>query len=156
MSTGEVGVPERRETPPEKPELDLAAVKGESFSARLRRLFEMVHPLDRGEFTPTEVGRALGVSHVLVWQWKTGRQNDPKRSQMHALAEFFGVPPGYFYDDETAGKVAEELELVRAMREAGVEQIALRAAGLSPGSMRHVLDTINHVRSLEGLPNIEN
>ncbi|WP_269801410.1 hypothetical protein [Streptomyces odonnellii] len=41
------------------------------------------------------------------------------------------------------------------MREAGVEQLAMRAAGLSPQSMRHVLDTINHVRALEGLPDIE-
>ncbi|MYZ37666.1 MULTISPECIES: helix-turn-helix transcriptional regulator [unclassified Streptomyces] len=97
-------MPEGTETPPEKPELGLAAVKGEPFSERLRRLFEIVRPPDRGEFTPAEVGRALGVSHVLVWQWKTGRQNDPKRSQMHALAEFFGVPSGYFYDDETAGR----------------------------------------------------
>ncbi|MER8069343.1 helix-turn-helix domain-containing protein [Streptomyces sp. NPDC094034] len=129
-------------------------VAGESFARRLNRLFDVVHPKDRGAYTNAEVAADMGVSAVLVSRWRTGRAADPRRGQMEGLAGFFGVPPAYFVENETAGKITDELEMVRVMRENGVQRVALRAAGLSPESMKTVLTMIHHVRASEGLPRL--
>ncbi len=47
--------------------------------------------------------------------------------------------------------VDDDLDLVAAMRDAGVRQVALRARGLSPQTLRHVTAMIDAARGLEGL-----
>ena len=71
---------------------------------------------------------------------------------IEALAGFFGVPPAYFFDDETAARVEAELDLLVAMKDAAVQKVALRAAGLSPRSLDSIAEVIERVRELEGLP----
>ena len=44
-----------------------------------------------------------------------------------------------------------ELDLVVALREGPIRQIALRAAGLSTDSLRAIAEMVEHVRRLEGL-----
>lgn len=46
----------------------------------------------------------------------------------------------------------EEAAIVEAMRDGGVRDVALLAAGLSQDSLEHVRQPLEHVRSLEGLP----
>ncbi|MFI7243646.1 XRE family transcriptional regulator [Streptomyces qinglanensis] len=129
----------------------------DAFSERLNRLFEMVHPPDRGPYTNQEVAALLRerggptLSHVYLWQLRTGRRDNPTRRHLEGLAEFFGVPVAYFFDEDTALRVSEELAFVRRMRESGVQRVAARAAGLSPRSMEQVLATIEHIREREGL-----
>ncbi|HWM40052.1 MAG TPA: helix-turn-helix domain-containing protein [Streptomyces sp.] len=129
----------------------------DAFGERLNRLFEAVHPPDRGPYTNQEVAALLRerggptLSHVYLWQLRTGRRDNPTRRHLEGLAGFFGVPVAYFFDDETAAKVSEELEIIRRMRESGVQRVAARAAGLSPQSVEQVLATIEHIRRREGL-----
>jgi len=129
----------------------------DAFGERLNRLFEVVHPPDRGPYTNQEVAALLRerggptLSHVYLWQLRTGRRDNPTRRHLEGLAGFFGVPVAYFFDDETAAKVSEELEIIRRMRESGVQRVAARAAGLSPQSVEQVLATIEHIRRREGL-----
>ncbi len=86
-----------------------------------------------------------------MWQLRTGRRDNPTRRHLEGLAEFFGVPVAYFFDEDTALRVSEELAFVRRIRESGVQRVAARAAGLSPRSMEQVLATIEHIREREGL-----
>jgi hypothetical protein len=65
------------------------------------------------------------------------------------------VPPSYFFDEDAARRIDAQLELLAAMRDAAVRQIALRAADLSPESLRSLADLIERWRQLEGLPNGE-
>ncbi|WP_431045557.1 helix-turn-helix domain-containing protein [Streptomyces sp. P1-3] len=129
----------------------------DTFGERLNRLFELVHPPGRGPYTNHEVAELLRergrptVSHVYLWQLRTGRRDNPTRRHLEALAEFFGVPVAYFFDDDTAVKVGSELEFVRHLRESGVRRVAARVAGLSPQSMEQILATIEHIREREGL-----
>lgn len=124
-------------------------------SERLNRLFELVHPPDRGPYTNQEVAEllrergGLTLSHVYLWQLRTGRRSNPTRRYLEALAEFFGVPVAYFFEDATAVKVESELELVRRMRESGVQRVAARVAGLSPQSVDQVLAFIEQIREQE-------
>ncbi|WP_245694343.1 helix-turn-helix domain-containing protein [Streptomyces abyssalis] len=117
----------------------------------------MVHPPDRGPYTNQEVAALLRerggptLSHVYLWQLRTGRRDNPTRRHLEGLAEFFGVPVAYFFDEGTALKVSEELEIIRRIRDSGVQRVAARAAGLSPQSVEQVLATIEHIREKEGL-----
>jgi hypothetical protein len=62
------------------------------------------------------------------------------------------VPVNYFFNDEVATRVNAELDLLVALRDGHIRQIALRAAGLSTESLRAIAEMVEHVRRLEGLP----
>jgi hypothetical protein len=63
------------------------------------------------------------------------------------------VPASYFLDDDTAAEIDAQLELLAAIRDAKVAELALRAQGLSSASLDTIADMIERVRQLEGLPN---
>ncbi|MCX4750491.1 XRE family transcriptional regulator [Kitasatospora sp. NBC_01287] len=125
---------------------------------RLNALFETVHPPDRGPYSNHEVAALLrerdgaSLSHVYLWQLRTGRRDNPTRRHLEALASFFGVPAAYFFDDGTADRVAGELAFVSELRSSGVRRVATRVAGLSPQSLAQVLATVEQLRAQEGLP----
>ena len=52
------------------------------------------------------------VSANYIWQLRTGARNNPSLRHIEALAEYFGVPPTYFFDDDLAERVNVELDLV--------------------------------------------
>jgi transcriptional regulator with XRE-family HTH domain len=106
------------------------------------------------EEVATAIARHQGVkmSGSYVWYLRTGQRDNPTFRHLSALARFFGVPPAYFFDDETSREVDAELGLLTAMRDAGVRDVALRAAGLSAESLAAVTDVINRFRRLERLP----
>ena len=94
-------------------------------------------------------GPTLSASYL--WQLHKGLKDNPTKRQLEGLAAFFGAPPDYFFDDEAAARLDAELALVAALRDAGVRQIALRAAGLSSDALAAIADMVEHVRHLEGL-----
>ncbi|MFE7115129.1 helix-turn-helix domain-containing protein [Streptomyces sp. NPDC057654] len=125
---------------------------------RLNRLFDVVHPADRGPFSNMEVAARLGesggetVSATYLWQLRTGKRDNPTKRHLEALARFFGVPVAYFFDDDAAARIDQELATLRKMRDVRVEHIAMRTVGLSDRSMDAVVAMIDRVRELEGLP----
>lgn len=130
-----------------------------ALAEKLDRLFRTVHPRGRSEYTYEEVAeaiRSLGgptISATYLWQLRKGARDNPTKKHLEAIASFFGVPPSYFFEDETAARIEAELELLAALRDASVRQMALRAFGLSPESLGAIRDMIERVRQLEGLPN---
>jgi len=125
---------------------------------KLTRLFSTVHPRGRSEYTSEEVADAIRerggptISATYIWQLRTGRRDNPTKKHLEALADFFGVSPAYFFDDAAAARIDAELELLAALREAPVRQVALRASGLSTQSLKAIAEMIERVRELEGLP----
>src|SRR5690349_22541067 len=123
-----------------------------SLSEKLDFLFRTVHPSERGEFTFEEVAeeiRARGgptISATYIWQLRKGIRDNPTKKHLEALAGFFHVPPAYFFDD-TAAKHLEDLHM---LRNASVRQIATRATGLSPITLRALADLVEAARRLEG------
>lgn len=128
-----------------------------SFAELLDYLFREVHPRDRGEYHYAEVSRGikeksgLAVSASAIQQLRTGTNTNPKMQTIRALADFFGVPAGYFFDEQVAEQTRAEINVVAAMRDQDVRRVALRANGLSPSSLRMVTSVIDHARELEGL-----
>jgi transcriptional regulator with XRE-family HTH domain len=125
---------------------------------RLDGLFRTVHPKDRGPYTPAEVAEAVNraagervISSTYVWQLRTGRRDNPTQKHLSALAAFFGVSPLYFFEETEADRGAVPPELVAALKDDDVRDMALRAAGLSERSLRAIRDMIESARAVEGL-----
>jgi transcriptional regulator with XRE-family HTH domain len=130
---------------------------GRTLAQKLDHLFRAVHPA-RAEYSYEEVAKAIQqrggptISATYLWQLRKGLRDNPTKKHLEAMADFFGVSPAYFFDDEVAARIEAELALLAALRDASVRQIALRATGLSSESLEAIAEMIDRVRQLEGLP----
>jgi len=129
-----------------------------TFARKLDRLFTTIRPASGGERSYAEVAAGIErlggpkVSANYIWLLRTGARDNPSLRHIEALAEYFGVPPTYFFDDELAERVDAELDLLASLRDSGVREIALRSRGLSSDSQRLLQAMIEQARKAEGLP----
>lgn len=129
-----------------------------TLAEKLDQLFQKMHPPDRGEYTHKEVADGIRqrggptVSATYIWQLRRGLKDNPTKKHLEALADFFGVSPSYFFDEESAMRIHAQLALLAAMRDARVRNIALRAADLSPETLHAIAEIIERTRQIEGLP----
>ncbi|WP_369184131.1 XRE family transcriptional regulator [Streptomyces sp. Y1] len=130
-----------------------------SVASRLEHLFATVHPADRGPYTNPEVAQAINekaghqvLGATYLWQLRKGKRTDPTHSRLTAIADFFGVSPLYFYEEETAKRTDEQLRLASALRSASIRQMVLDMDGLSERSMAAIATMIQSARAMEGLP----
>lgn len=111
-----------------------------TLAEKINRLFETVHPPDRGPYSNAEVEGALAqrkggptISATYLYQLRSGRKDNPTKRNLEALVSFFGVDPAYFFDDDIGWATSADLELLAALRSnADVRQLALRAVELDP------------------------
>lgn len=118
------------------PERDL-----ETLAGRLNHLFAMARPngTDR-EPSGKDVAAASGVSEAHMSEMRRGIKTNPSVRVIWALAEYFEVRPAYLLGEPDAvEEVTAELELRRAMSDAQVHDIAMRAAGLDPNKRAAML-----------------
>ncbi len=126
------------------PSLRDPAAPGTTLADRLNYLFIIVHPRDRDEYTLEEAvtgmaeRRGTSITSAYLSQLRKGQRTNPSREILEGLADFFGVNPSYFFDEEVAQTVAAELELYRVMQDAEVRRIALRLPDLSPANLRAI------------------
>ncbi len=122
---------------------------------KIDQLFHVVRRPDREQYSNEEVAKACreatgeSFSTTYLWQLRTGRRDNPTKRHLEALAQFFGVPPAYFFDDEQSAKIAEELALLGALRDAGVRDVALRAVTLSADGLDTISDMIDAIARRE-------
>ena len=126
-----------------------------SLAAKIDKLFQVVRKPNREQYSHDEVARSCreatgeSFSTTYLWQLRTGRRDNPTKRHLEALAQFFGVPPAYFFDDEQSRKIAEELALLGALRDAGVRDLALRAVTLSSDGLDTISDMIDAIARRE-------
>ncbi|WP_326569203.1 XRE family transcriptional regulator [Amycolatopsis rhabdoformis] len=126
-----------------------------SLADKIDQLFHVVRRPDREQYSHEDVARACreatgeSFSTTYLWQLRTGRRDNPTKRHLEALAQFFGVPPAYFFDDEQSVKIAEELALLGALRDAGVRDVALRAITLSADGLDTISDMIDAIARRE-------
>jgi transcriptional regulator with XRE-family HTH domain len=127
-----------------------------SLADKIDRLFSVVRPA-KGEYTHEQVAKAIEerggptISASYLWQLRKGLRDNPTKKHLEALASFFGVPPSYFFDEQESERIDAELDLLAALRDSSVRQVALRASGLSPQTLRAITDMIERARQIEGL-----
>lgn len=127
-------------------------------AARLDKLFKTARPGGK-QWTNAEVAAELKrsspelkVGAVYLSQIRTGKRTNPSRELLTALAKFFGVSAGYFFDDETADSTLQELATLEAMRQSGVQAVAMRAAGLREENLEAITAIMDQYRKMQGLP----
>ncbi|MFI6444106.1 XRE family transcriptional regulator [Kitasatospora sp. NPDC050543] len=128
---------------------------GASLADRIERLFQIVRRPGGDAYSNEEVARACreasgeSFSTTYLWQLRTGRRDNPTKRHLEALAQFFQVPPAYFFEDGQSARIAEELTLLGALRDAGVREVALRAVTLSPDGLGTISDMIEAIARRE-------
>jgi transcriptional regulator with XRE-family HTH domain len=136
-----------------------------SLSERLERLFRArTNPRTGRPFTlpeveagihaqaeglPDEERRRRQIGRTYIWQLRKGERTNPTVLHLRSLAEFFGVPVGYFVDDiRSSDELDRRLTLAGAVDDSDVRDIALRAAGADARTRRLVRDMLDHSRAL--------
>ncbi|MFD6415751.1 helix-turn-helix domain-containing protein [Streptomyces sp. NPDC060194] len=136
---------------------DGAPTPRRSLADKLDYLFETVRPRGRGPYTYDEVATEIAkrggptVSASYIWSLRTGKKDNPTMRHLEALAEFFGVPPAYFFSSEDSERIESELALLAAFRDAEVRDVALRSSGLSTETLQTIRGFVERARALEGL-----
>jgi transcriptional regulator with XRE-family HTH domain len=108
------------------------------------------------EFTNEEVATATEVSATYIGYLRKGQRDNPTKQHMQSLATHFGVPAGYLADDamppDRVADIEAQLGLVQALSDAGVREVALRAAGMSADGLDALRVVADQIRRVEKLP----
>lgn len=138
------------------------ASTGRSLADKLNHLFATTASAGGQEYSNEAVAAAISakgesISQSYIWQLRKAKKDNPTYKHLQALAEFFGVPVSYFFDDEVTDRVNAQLEELKAAqarmneiasnREA--QLMAMRAGELSPERRRQVMDLLDVVYKLE-------
>jgi transcriptional regulator with XRE-family HTH domain len=127
---------------------------------RLEKLITALYPDERKRpgyaRLATMIRESTGgrISATYLWELTTGRKRNVTLAQLGVLADFFGVPLEYFINDEVSRRVNAQLGLAVALRDTKVRNLALRAEGLSPGSLDALLAIVNEARRVENLDQV--
>jgi transcriptional regulator with XRE-family HTH domain len=142
-----------------QPAKDVERQRSSSLSSRITMLYEIMAP-SGGAVSDAAVAEGIfektGVqmSGPYLCLLRTGKRTNPSIQNIQAIADYFGVPTSYLVDTEADAEVEAELRLVKAMRDAGVRDIAARLSGLTPESIANLAGLIDRLRVLEKLPPI--
>jgi transcriptional regulator with XRE-family HTH domain len=114
-----------------------------NFAAKLNCLFEEKRKPDGTRYSQKEVFEsAPGVlNRLYLWRLRKGKAFRPSYPVVKALADFFDVPPSYFFENgEIVADVVEDEDQNNL-----VQQIALRSAGLDKDGKQAVLFMIESI-----------
>jgi transcriptional regulator with XRE-family HTH domain len=91
------------------------------------------------------------VTGAYLSQLRSGKKNNPSARLLAGIAELFEVPITYFFEDEQAEKIEEQLNTLVALRNAGVRGIVARSAGMSDAGIASLALILEQLRRMEGL-----
>ena len=138
---------------------DSTARRPRTLADKVNWLIDRAHPAGRGPYSNAEVSALIEkvtgeeFSHTTIWKLRNGQAANPQMRLLQALARTFGVPPAFFfdeYDEEQAGQLMDQVELLTMMRDSGVTSAQMRAlASLTPAARQAVVDLIEHTASRE-------
>ncbi|MCK2245320.1 MULTISPECIES: XRE family transcriptional regulator [unclassified Crossiella] len=126
-----------------------------TLAERIDHLFQVIRRPNGEQHSHEEVAKACRestgetFSATYLWQLRTGRRDNPTKRHLEALAGFFQVPPAYFFDDEQGAAIAKELEILGALRNSAVRDVALRAVNLSEEGLGTITDIIDAIARRE-------
>jgi len=126
-----------------------------TLAEKINRLFETLHPPDRGPWSNQEVerwlakraavdGDGLTISANYLLLLRHGQRDNPTMRNVQAIAKFFQVDPGYFLRDDTE-QTYDDLQLLAAIRDEQLQRIALRAFHLDPEMRAWLAHTIDNL-----------
>jgi transcriptional regulator with XRE-family HTH domain len=113
-------------------------------------LIDKAYPAGRGPYSNAEVAALIEkttgepVSYTTIWKLRNGQATNPQKKLIEGLAKTFHVPPAFFFDDydeQQAGLLREQVEILAMIRDADVDAFELRAfLGLGPEARKVIAD----------------
>ncbi|ORB73292.1 helix-turn-helix domain-containing protein [Mycobacterium scrofulaceum] len=141
---------------------DRATTEGQvsttDLAGKLNKLFEVMRSPSQPVLSNAAAAEAItektgvSISPAYLWQLRSGLKANPTVAHLRAIAEFFGVSASYLIDAEVDEHLEAQLELLQALRDAGVRDLAMRASGLTDAALANLVAMVDHVRELEKLP----
>lgn len=129
-------------------------------AARLNKLFELMRKAGAPPLSNAAAAAAITektgvpISPAYLWQLRSGLKTNPTVAHLRAIADYFGVPPSYLVDRGTDPAIDAQLNLLQALRDNGVHDLAARASGLTPQALNSLAAIVDRLRELERLPPI--
>lgn len=123
---------------------------------KLNRLIEASRPADGRAISSRALAQALTeagtpVSTSFIAYLRDGRRDNPTYKVVAALAEFFKVPAGYFFDDdEKTAELDSQLELLMALRDGHVKTVLTRMPELQASTRRWLAEQMPALKRMEG------
>lgn len=133
---------------------------GSGLATRLNKLFELMRKAGTPPLSNAAAAAAITdktgvpISPTYLWQLRSGLKTNPTVAHLRAIADYFGVPPSYLIDRGTDPAIDAQLNLLQALRDNGVRDLAARASGLTPQALDSLAAIVDHLRELERLPPI--
>lgn len=130
---------------------------GRTLAEKLEYLFRTVHADDGHEYSLEHVAQALAerggptISATYLWQLRKGARSNPRMSHLEALATFFGVDPGYFFPNELAEQMLEDLAAAIPLRDPGAQTLARQVVGLPEETQSVLIEVAMLARRAHGL-----
>jgi transcriptional regulator with XRE-family HTH domain len=130
-------------------------------AVKLEKLFETMRRPSEPPLSNAAAAEAItrttgvSISPAYIWQLRTGMKTNPTVAHLRAIAQFFGVPASYLIDPGIDPHIDSQLDLLQALRDAGVRDLATRASGLTPTALSNLVAMVDHVRKLEKLPPVD-
>lgn len=131
---------------------------GSELAAKLKKLFEVMRKPSAQPLSNAAAAAAIteqtgvSISPAYLWQLRSGMRTNPTVQHLRAIADFFGVPASYLIDRDSNPKIDKQLELLQALRDGSVRDLAMRASGLSPETISSLAAMVDQARKLEQLP----
>jgi len=126
----------------------------ETFQNRLNFLFATRLSPDGDEYSLREVskGTGEGISPTYLQNLRRGSYQNPSQEKVRVIAEFFGVPASYFFDNGASKAYKEELDerLREAISDPKVKQIALKAMEMDEQTKALILHLMKKVKEMAG------
>lgn len=150
---------------------------GRTIAEKLDFLIQNIHPQGRGPYSTREIEALIKqraaegeptVAHATISNIRSGKITNPGADSLRALASFFGVKVGYFFDDAVSGPIDARIreikgdveraaageDLADALEDKEVRAVLFRLGGLSTSALRGIKGMVDTYRAAEGLPKV--
>lgn len=122
---------------------------------RLNYLFETVHAPGSKPYSAASVAEWINanegeISSVYILKILSGERLEPKPKYLKPLAQYFGVPLTFFYDEDPPELDGPALNTTIVLRDERVRSMVARMSRLSPRSQDSLSDIIDALLAAEG------
>jgi transcriptional regulator with XRE-family HTH domain len=128
-----------------------------TFAERLATARDSIRRPDGKRYTLEEIAAGVRAhtgdtcSKQYIGDLLSGKYTAPSQRKIEGIAKVFGLPPGYFFNDEHSAQMQEDLKLGAAIREAGIQSLAARMLEVDPGKRGTLLRMFEEITRREAL-----
>ena len=123
----------------------------QTFADKLNYLWENVRSPSGQEYSNNEVAAAVGVSGTYIGQLRKGSGDNPTKRTIERIADFFGVTPAWFFEDEVTASIHRRVEILLRLKKNDATNVAARLIGLSPAGLEVADSFLEQLQQVESM-----